>query len=158
MEALGTQSKVLCRIRGFDPGAFFPAGDALLSEDRFVQFGVASGMLAVQDAGLAREEHSPSDIAGHDPAQVGCIMSTAIGGTPTVAATWRKLTDRGTHPLRYEPVGPTFAHATCSNYPGAVLMRKYGFQGPSVALSTGCTAGMDALGLSFEMLATGDPQ
>ncbi len=148
MEAMGTKSHVLCRIRGFDPSAFFPNDECMLREDRFIQYGVASGMMAVQDAGVELErEHLD---------EMGCITSTAIGGTPTVAAVWERLTEKGAHQLRYRAVGPTLAHATSSNYPGSYLMRRYGFGGICVALSTGCTAGLDALGLSFEVISSGD--
>jgi 3-oxoacyl-(acyl-carrier-protein) synthase len=148
MKALGTRSKVVSRIRGFEPCRFFDRSEEIFLEDRFIQYGVASGILAIGDSHLHVEEENPIDI--------GCITSTAIGGTPTVAATWEKLTDRGAHPLRYEPLGPDFAHATCSNYPSAELMRRFGFKGISTALSTGCTAGLDALGLCFEVVSSGD--
>jgi minimal PKS ketosynthase (KS/KS alpha) len=148
METIGTKSTVVSRIRRFDPERFFPGDEDMAKEDRFVQYGVAAGMLGVEDAALADGVERPED--------VGCITATAIGGTPTVAATWERLTDEGRSPFRWEPVGPVFAHATCSNYPGALLMRKYGFQGISAALSTGCTAGVDALGLSYDVVRAGD--
>ena len=148
MVALGTASTVTSRVRGFDPERFFGAGDPLAAEDRFIQYGVAAGRMAVEDAGL-------DELAG-DRDAIGCIASTAIGGTPTVAAAWEELTGGGAGPLRWAPMGAALAHATCSNYPGALLMRRYGFGGVSAALSTGCTAGLDALGLAFELVRSGD--
>jgi minimal PKS ketosynthase (KS/KS alpha) len=148
MEAIGTNSTVVSRIHGFEPERFFPGDRAMAEEDRFVQYGVAAGILAVEDASL--------DGGVEAPEEVGCISSTAIGGTPTVAATWERLTDKGSSAFRWEAAGPAFAHATCSNYPGSLLMRKYGFEGICAALSTGCTAGIDALGLSYDVVASGD--
>jgi 3-oxoacyl-(acyl-carrier-protein) synthase len=148
MVAIGTASTVTSRVRSFDPRHFFSADDPLLAEDRFIQYGVAAGQMAVEDARL-------DELDGEAEA-VGCIAATAIGGTPTVAAAWQQLTGGGVEPLRWGPVGATLAHAICSNYPGAVLMRRYGFGGVSAALSTGCTAGLDALGLAFETVQSGE--
>lgn len=152
MRAIGTKSNVLSRVRCFDPNQFFTEADDhfLLNEDRFIQFGVAAGKLAIEDADLQLEEE--------DADEIGIITSTAIGGTPTVSAAWERFTGRGTRPFRYESFGAQLHHATCSNFPSAVLMRKYGLRGMSVALSTGCTAGIDAVGLSFDVIRSGAAQ
>ncbi len=152
MRTIGTRSQVLSRARCFDPNRFFnDTGDRfLLMEDRFIQFAVAAGMLAVEDAGLKLEQE--------DPFEIGVITSTAIGGTPTVSAAWERFTARGTREFRYESLGAPLHHAICSNFPGSVLMRKYGLRGMCLALSTGCTAGIDAVGLSFDIIRSGDAQ
>ena len=150
MEALGVRSTVLARNDEFRASDWFGAIEDrwLCEEDRFVQFGVLAGRLAMKDAGL---EHPVND--GED---AGIISATAIGGTPTVSAAWEKLTERGTRPLKYAPLGAAVHHATASNFPGSVIMREYGLKGPCAALSTGCTAGLDALGMCFDHVQSGD--
>jgi 3-oxoacyl-(acyl-carrier-protein) synthase len=149
MKELGIKSTVLARHDGFAPAEWFtsPEDIWLLEEDRFVQFGVLAGRQAMLDAGL---------MPLSEPERAGVISATAIGGTPTVSSTWERLTKRGTEELRYERCGSPLHHATASNFPGSVLMREFGMGGPCAALSTGCTAGLDALGLSFEHIQNGD--
>src|ERR1041384_4932274 len=64
MRAIGTKSQVLSRARCFDPTRFFSeVGDRfLLMEDRFIQFAVAAGILAVKDAGLQLDKEDPFEI------------------------------------------------------------------------------------------------
>jgi len=150
MVELGIKSSVLARNDSFRPETWFAeAHDRwLLDEDRFVQFGVLAGRQAMQDARLL------PPIA--DPEDAGIISATAIGGTPTVSATWEKLTQLGKVPLEYRPCGPALHHAASSNFPGSVIMREFGLEGPCAALSTGCTAGLDAIGLAFDHIRSGD--
>lgn len=150
MAAIGIKSRVLSRARGFRLADHIDGADLerLAELDRFVQIGVVSGKMAVEDAALAT--------AALDPARVGLIYSSAIGGTPTVQRMWETLTGGGRGEVSYAPVGASFYNAGMFNYPAVLLARRYGFAGPCTSLSTGCTAGLDALGLSFEMVAGGE--
>jgi minimal PKS ketosynthase (KS/KS alpha) len=150
MKSLGIKSCVLARNDAFEPREWFSkkADTWLLEEDRFVQFGVLAGRMAMQHAGFAGTVADAED--------AGIITATAIGGTPTVSSAWEALTSRGAHTLRYEARGAALHHATASNFPGSVIMREYGMKGPCAALSTGCTAGLDAVGLAFDHIQSGD--
>jgi 3-oxoacyl-(acyl-carrier-protein) synthase len=150
MAALGVASRVLSRVHGFDARAVFYRDEDhyLHQEDRFIQFGVAAGDMAIRDAGLLVKQESSDGI--------GVITSTAIGGTPTVSAAWEHFTAKGKRPFKYESLGPALHHATSSNFPGSVLMRRHGMRGICAALSTGCTAGIDAIGLSFALIRSGE--
>lgn len=152
MEAMGIKSKVLCRVTDFDlsdhcAGAEF---DHLVEQDRVVQFGVASGSMAIADSGL--------DLSQEDPESLGIIFSSAIGGTPTIQKIFEQCSDKGTQPLRHVATGENFYNAGMFNYSAALLARKHDFQGPCTSLSTGCTAGLDALGLSYELIRAGECQ
>lgn len=150
MEAMGIKSKVLCRVADFDlsdhsSGVEF---DHLHQQDRVVQFGVAAGTMAVEDSGL--------DLSQENSESLGIIFSSAIGGTPYIQKVYEQCTEKGTQPLRHVATGENFYNAGMFNYSAALLARKYEFQGPCTALSTGCTAGLDALGLSFELVRSGE--
>jgi minimal PKS ketosynthase (KS/KS alpha) len=150
MASMGIKSKVLCRLDGFDihhhcePGEF----PHLHEQDRFVQFGVVAGKQAFEDAGLANGSF-PAD-------ETGIIFASAIGGTSTVTSVFEQLSNRGQEPIAYQAVGPKFYNAGMFNYPATLLAQRYGISGPVTSLSTGCTAGLDALGLSFEMIKRGE--
>jgi minimal PKS ketosynthase (KS/KS alpha) len=150
MASMGIKSKVLCRLDSFDVDRYcepeeFPN---LHREDRFIQFGVVAGKQALEDAGLAN--------GGFPAEETGIILASAIGGTSTVTNVFEQLSNRGQNPIAYQPVGPKFYNAGMFNYPATLLARRYGMGGPVTSLSTGCTAGLDALGLSFEIIQRGE--
>lgn len=152
MQAMGIKSKVLCRISDFNL-ADYSSGeefDHLVEQDRVVHFGVVAGTMAVEDSGL--------DISKEDPGSCGIIFSSAIGGTPFIQKIYERCTENGTQPIRYTKTGDSFYNAGMFNYSAALLAQKYDFQGPCTSLSTGCTAGLDALGLSFETIQRGEAQ
>jgi 3-oxoacyl-(acyl-carrier-protein) synthase len=149
MDSMAINSHALCRVTDFDvhqwcDDSSFPD---LSNQDRFVQFGVVAGKQALEDAGLA-DDSSIED--------AGIIFSSAIGGTPTVAHFFEQLSDYGRHAINYQPVGPNFYNAGMFNFPAALLAQRYRLHGPVTSLSTGCTAGLDALGLGFELIKSGD--
>ncbi|MGG6265206.1 beta-ketoacyl-[acyl-carrier-protein] synthase family protein [Leptolyngbya sp. AN03gr2] len=150
MESMGIKSKVLCRVHDFNLADYCTDEefDKLDREDRVVQFGVVSGSLAIEDSGL--------DLAQEDPDSIGIIFSSAIGGTPFIQKIYEQVTDLGRQPIRYMPVGETFYNAGMFNYPAGLLAHKHNIQGACTSLSTGCTAGLDALGLSIEMIRSGE--
>jgi 3-oxoacyl-(acyl-carrier-protein) synthase len=150
MESMGIKSKVLCRIDDFNL-ADYCSGDEfehLHEQDRVVQIGVVAGSMAVEDAGL--------DLEQENSASVGIIFSSAIGGTPYIQKIFELLSDRGKQSIQYMPVGENFYNAGMFNYPASLLAHKHGIEGPCTSLSTGCTAGLDALGLSVEIIRSGE--
>jgi minimal PKS ketosynthase (KS/KS alpha) len=150
MEAMDIKSKVLCRVADFDlsehsSGEEF---DHLVEQDRVVQFGVCAGSMAWEDAGI--------DATKEDPESLGTIFSSAIGGTPFIQKIYERCTAKGKEPIRYIETGETFYNAGMFNYSAALLARKYNLFGHCTSLSTGCTAGLDALGLSTELIRSGE--
>jgi minimal PKS ketosynthase (KS/KS alpha) len=150
MASMGINSKVACRLDDFDVYHYcepreFPN---LHEEDRFIQFGVVAGKQAFEDAGLANSSF-PAE-------ETGIIFASAIGGTSTATSIFEQLSNRGQEPISYQPVGPKFYNAGIFNYPATLLAQHYGMEGLVTSLSTGCTSGLDALGLSFEAIQRGD--
>ena len=150
MASMGINSKVVCRLDDFnvyqycDPGEF----PNLHEEDRFIQFGVVAGKQALEDAGLANGSFPPEE--------TGIVLSATIGGTATMTNVFEQLSKRGQEPIAYQPVGAKFYNSSIFNYPATLLAQRYGIEGPVTSLSTACAAGLDALGLSFEMIQRGE--
>lgn len=152
MESMGIKSKVLCRVTDFDlsehvSGAEF---DHLHEQDRVVHFGVVAGTMAVEDSGI--------DLSQEDLESCGIIFSSAIGGTPYIQKIYERCTEKGTQPIKHISTGEAFYNAGMFNYSAGLLAQKYQLQGACTSLSTGCTAGLDALGLSFETIQRGEAQ
>ncbi|MDF5726067.1 MAG: beta-ketoacyl-[acyl-carrier-protein] synthase family protein [Rhizonema sp. PD37] len=152
MEALGLNSKVVCRVTNFNLADYCTGEEfeSLQKQDRFVQFGVVAGQAAIEDAGLVLEQESPESL--------GIVLSSCTGGTQTAQRQFEVLSDFGQQSLKHKPVGENFYNSGMFNYPASLLARKYGFQGPCASLSTGCAAGLDALGISFGLIQSGEAE
>lgn len=151
MQALGFKSTVLCRIADFDLESHVSIADypGLAELDPFVQYGVAAGEQAIKDAGLEGLTEQYGE-------EMGIVFSSAIGGTPTIVSIFDELTESGKTDLQYKPVGPRFYNSGMFNYPASLLSRHYQISGPCTSITTGCTAGLDALGVSFDLIRSGE--
>jgi len=150
MASMEINSKVLCRLDDFDVYQYCEPGEFpnLHEEDRFIQFGVVAGKQAFEDAGLAN--------GGFPTEETGIILSATIGGTSTMTNVFEQLSNRGQEPIAYQPVGAKFYNSSIFSYPATLLAQRYRMAGPVTSLSTACAAGLDALGLSFEMIQRGE--
>lgn len=151
MQALGFKSTVLCRIKHFDLSRHVNPCDypGITELDPFVQYGVAAGAQAIKDAGIEELIHQHHE-------DIGIIFSSAIGGTPTIAGIFGELTESGKTALQYKPVGPRFYNSGMFHYPATLLARNYRLSGPCTSVTTGCTAGLDALGVGFDLIRNGE--
>lgn len=150
MVDLKFKSTVLCRIKDFQLNDHINVSDypELPDLDPFVQYGVSAGEQAIRDAGLF-------DDATIDKYSIGSVFSSAIGGTPSIVNIFKDLTDAGDRDLYYKPVGTRFYNSGMFNYPAMLLAEKYNFAGLCTSVTTGCTAGVDALGVCFNYIRSG---
>lgn len=151
MSDAGLKSNVLCRIKNFDLKDHLNLSEypELPQLDKFIQYGVVAGETALKDAKL---ETMPEQFADY----TGAIFSSAIGGTPTIVDIFSELTNQGSKKIEYKPVGDRFYNSGMFNYPVMLLAKKYGFSAPCTSVSTGCTAGLDALGMSYYLIQSGE--
>ncbi|MFH8404377.1 alpha/beta fold hydrolase [Streptomyces sp. NPDC018019] len=147
---LGMKSRTTAPIGDFDLAAHHSEEDVreLSRLSRFVQLSVSAGAMAVRDGGLGR--------ADFDPERAGVVFSSAIGGTPEFQQAYEEYSRGGTVPLPALPEGHPFYDSVFLNYTPSWLSSRYGLRGPCTTLTTGCTAGIDALGLAFEQVRWGD--
>src|SRR5258706_15725248 len=54
------------------------------------------------------------------------------------------------------PVRESVYDGMCMDYLPGMLAARYGFAGPTAALTTGCTAGLDAVGLGADLIRHGE--
>jgi 3-oxoacyl-(acyl-carrier-protein) synthase/pimeloyl-ACP methyl ester carboxylesterase len=150
MDEIGMKSHVVSDLAGFDVARYHRPADAeaLGQLSRFVQFGATAGIMAARDGGLPG--------AAIDRDRAGVVSSSAIGGTPEFQAAYEDLSDAGTVPVRAFPDGSRFYDSVFLNYTPSWLARTLDLRGPCTSLTTGCTAGIDALGLGFELVRHGD--
>jgi len=126
-------------VEDFDPSPWMTAKSAR-HLDRFTQFAVAAGQMALDDAGDLRA----------DPTRVGVQLGTGIGGVGTLETQVGVLTDRGAG-----RVSPFTIPMVMPNAGAAAVSLRHGFQGPSETLTTACAAGTHSVAAGARMVADG---
>ncbi len=110
--------------------------------DPFIQFGMAAGIQAIEDAGLS--------IENTDAERIGCVIGSGIGGLGSIEDTSILIKERG--PRR---VSPFFVPGSIINMIAGNLSIKYGFKGTNLAITTACTTGTHAIGLAAREIMFG---
>ena len=130
-------TKFACEVDGFDPATFMDAKSARRM-DRFAQFAVAAGTIAVEDARLP--------IQGEND-RIGTIVASGVGGLQTFEDQVAVLLERG--PTR---VSPLFIPMMIPNMGAAQLSMTLGLRGPLSCPVTACASGNHALGDALEVI------
>lgn len=129
------------RIEAFDPTPHFENAKEARRADRFTQFGLAAAAEAVADAG---------DLSSVDPARIGTLIGTGVGGLETLEEQIVLRSEKGER-----RVSPFLVPMMMSNAAAASVSMKYGFQGPCEATVTACAAGTHSIGNAARLIATG---
>ena len=133
--------KIGASVKNFDIEQYLDRKEARRI-DVFIQLGIAAGVQAVDDAGIA-------DMAERD--RVGIAIGSGIGGINTIEDTHSTLLKSG--PRR---VSPFFVPASVINMISGSLSIRYGFRGPNIAIVTACTTGTHNIGFGARMIQHGD--
>ncbi|GHF81056.1 beta-ketoacyl-[acyl-carrier-protein] synthase family protein [Streptomyces sp. NRRL_ISP-5395] len=141
------RSRVAAEI-DFDPRAHGLTPQEVRRMDRAAQFGVVTAREAFADSGL--------DGAALDPFRTGVSLGTAIGAAGGLDAEYRVVSDDG----RLELVDHRYAtpHLYDLFVPSSFATEvawAVGAEGPATVVSTGCTAGIDAVGHAVEAIRDG---
>ncbi len=129
-------------VKGFNIEDYIPAKEAR-NMDTFIHFGIAAGVQAFQDSGIAVTEENAD--------RIGVIVGSGIGGLPLIEETKEVLMARG--PRR---ITPFFVPASIINMISGNLSIKYGLKGPNLAIVTACTTGLHCIGNAARMIEYGD--
>ena len=130
----------------FDATAFMSAKEARRS-DRFAQLAIAAGAQALADAGWGAQE-PPTD-----PADVGCVIGSGIGGMATFETQCETLSERGP-----ERVSPLAIPLIMGNAAAGLLAMRHGLRGPAFGVMSACASGTHAIGEAMRMIRSGDAQ
>ncbi len=141
-------TKIAAEVRDFDPFKLGLTHEEVMRMDRYVQFGVAAGDMAIRDSKL--------DFSKEDPERVGVCLANAICGTKYMEEEFALVTENGTKPIDPRKVRPDLYDAAMFNTPSIELSARYKFKGVCNTLSTGCTAGTDSMGFGLEAIQDGE--
>ncbi len=129
-------------VKGFNIEDYIPAKEAR-NMDTFIHFGIAAGVQAFHDSGLAVTEENAE--------RIGVIVGSGIGGLPLIEETKEVLIARG--PRR---ITPFFVPASIINMISGNLSIKFGLKGPNLAIVTACTTGLHCIGSAARLIEYGD--
>jgi 3-oxoacyl-[acyl-carrier-protein] synthase II len=115
--------------------------------DTFIHYGVAAGLQAVADAGLATGDALDEETSY----RIGCLIGSGIGGLPLIENMRDELVARG--PRR---ISPFFVPASIINMISGHVSMRCGFKGPNLAIATACSTGLHSIGEAGRIIEYGD--
>jgi len=136
------KSQMAGEVKGFDVGTYLSPKEARRM-DVFIHYGMAAGIQAVRDSGLAA---TPENAC-----RIGVNIGSGIGGLPMIEDTHNDFLASGPR-----KISPFFIPGTIINMISGNLSIMFGFKGPNLAVVTACTTGLHAIGTSFRMIQYGD--
>lgn len=140
-------SQVAAQVEDFAPQQFGLDEKTAQRMDRYVQFAVAAAEMAI--------EHASLDFNQVDKRRVGVILANAISGTKYMEEEFLRVTNNGKEPIDPRLVRSDLYDASMFNTPSSEITNRWKLNGICTTVSTGCTAGTDSVGLSFEMIQDG---
>ncbi len=141
-------TKIAAQVRDFDPLKFGLMWEETLRMDRYVQFALVGARMALEDSSL--------DLNKINRERIGISLANAICGTKYMEEEFALVTDSGRNPIDPRIVRPDLYDASMFNTPSSEIAAKYGLHGICNTISTGCTAGTDSVGFSYEVIKDGD--
>mgnify|MGYP001277127599 CR=1 FL=1 len=129
-------------VRGFDPAAYLDRKEARRL-DPYIQYALVAAQEAVADASL--------EMAREDPARVGVIVGSGIGGLQSYSENIAVTQAKG---LR--KVSPFMIPNMLVDSAAGKIAIDFDMQGPNHAVVSACASGTSACGEAFELLRRGD--
>ena len=138
--ALGSQ--IAGEVKDFDASKYLGVKE-VRRFDRFVHFGVAAGLMALEDSGLEiTDDFSP---------EIGCAIGSGIGGLPVICTNYSAYLERG--PRR---ISPFMIPGCIINMASGQLAIMKNLKGPNIAHVTACSTGLHAIGEAMHIIRRGD--
>jgi 3-oxoacyl-[acyl-carrier-protein] synthase II len=135
-------ARIAAEVKGFDPLKVIEKKE-LKKLDLFIQYALAAGVEAVEDAKV--------DFSQVDPTRAGALVGSGIGGILSILEWHRVLLEKG--PGR---ISPFFIPSLIVNMASGQLSIRYKLKGPNSSVVTACATGNHAIGDAFRIIQRGD--
>ncbi len=135
-------SKVAAEVKDFEPTRYQTPKD-IKKTDRFVQFGIASAKMALEDSRM--------DLSQLDVHRIGILVGSGIGGLRVIEEQHRVMMEKG--PGRISPF--LIPMLIVNMAPGQISIA-LGLKGPSNCVATACATGSNAIGDAFKLIQRGE--
>ncbi len=138
----GFDTQIAAEVKDFVPENFMEKKE-IKRMDIFIQYAMASAMMAMEDAQLP--------ITPQNADRVGVVVGAGLGGLTTIESFHKVLMEKG--PGR---ISPFFIPALIVNEaPGQISIR-FGAKGPNYSVVTACATGNHNIGDAWRMIQQGD--
>tara|TARA_R110002073_G_scaffold24260_8_gene82040 strand:- start:5831 stop:7084 length:1254 start_codon:yes stop_codon:yes gene_type:complete len=135
-----------CEVKDFDWSPYIDKREAK-HLDRFLQFAVAAGMQAMDDAGYENRR-----VPEGEEEDWGVYMGSGLGGIKTIEDTSAKVAEKGPR----HGFSPYFVTDIIINMAPGLLSIKTGAQGPNFAHVSACATGTHSIGEAARAIRWGD--
>jgi 3-oxoacyl-[acyl-carrier-protein] synthase II len=139
------RSQVAAQVDDFDPLAWMPPKTAR-QLDRFSQFGLVAGQLALADAGLR-----PGAGGSASPERIGIYLGSALGGIAYAEEQHERYMAKG-----IRQVAPNLALAVFGGAAPANLGIALDVRGPILSTANSCASGAVAIGEALGAIRAGE--
>ncbi|MEE0800902.1 MAG: beta-ketoacyl-ACP synthase II [Gemmiger sp.] len=133
--------KLAAEVKDFDPAERLDKREARKMA-RFTQFAVAAADEAIRDSGL--------DLEAEDASRFGTIISSGIGGLPTIEEEHTRGEQKG-----FDRVSPYFVPMSIANMAAGQVAIRFGLKGICSCPTTACAGGTNAIGDAFHRIRDG---
>lgn len=140
-DTTGSRVTLAAEVKGFDPAVRIDKREARKMA-RFTQFAVAAAREAMEDSGIDLEET--------DRSRFGTIISSGIGGLPTIEEEHTKGEQKG-----FDRVSPYFVPMSIGNMAAGQVAIRFGLKGMCSCPTTACAGGTNAIGDAFHRVRDG---
>lgn len=146
---------IAAQVPDFDATQFGFTPEEVSHLDRSTQFALVAAKQAITTSGL--------DLPNINPYRAGVCIGTAIGGVDSMERSFAQLCTREREErkkpkrVRMNPdqADPRLWESYSAHSVSHEVAKKNGLYGFCSTMSTGCTAGVDAIGLSAELISDG---
>jgi len=135
-------SQIAGEVKNFDLAPYMSPKEARRM-DLFIHYGMAAGLQAWRDCGLAVNESNAE--------RVGINFGSGIGGLPLIEAMKAELDKNG--PRR---ISPFFIPGSIINMIAGLLSIEIGAKGPNLAMVTACTTSTHCIGEASKSIRYGE--
>jgi 3-oxoacyl-[acyl-carrier-protein] synthase II len=139
------RSQVAAQVDDFVPTDFMPPKTAR-QLDRFSQFGLVAGQMALADAGLV-----PGRNGAAEPQAIGIYLGSALGGIAYAEEQHQRYLERG-----IRSVAPNLALAVFGGAAPANLGIALDVRGPILSTANSCASGSVAIGEALGAIRAGE--
>jgi beta-ketoacyl-acyl-carrier-protein synthase II len=146
-------TRIAGEIPDFNPEALGLTPEECIHLDRSTQLAIAAANLALQDT------HLINALTEEERDRTGVFMGAAMASIEEGESLWVQLTNGGTQPLGAITEDIWFSDSLfLNNASAAAIAAHHQLHGPSTVISTGCSAGADAIGQAFWAIQEGQAE
>ena len=130
--------KIAGEVTDFNPSEYMEVKQARRLS-RFAQFSLAASRMAIEDSMLVLQHENPY--------RMGIALGTAIGGLEICEKECAVV-----HSSDIDEINPLSAMSMNPNSALGSIAIEFKMQGPNMTISTGCSAGLSAIGYAYDLI------